>query len=172
MGLPTSRNVTLNPASPVPSALLDALQDQIVGMKFPAHWRPCGFQRGTLETNITYTVGATIQANANAAAWTGPLPPLFPVGTLVDGVYAYITGTGGAQTVEVALWAWDPTAGGTSTLIADLLVVNPPAAVTKYTLQPGANPYTTIDGSNLYVKVTMPLLNTIVDSFAIHASRL
>lgn len=40
MLLPTSRNVTLNPSDPIPSALLDDLQDCIIGTKKPTTIRP------------------------------------------------------------------------------------------------------------------------------------
>lgn len=39
MALPTSRDVTLTPADPVPSALLNKLQDQVVGAKRPSFTR-------------------------------------------------------------------------------------------------------------------------------------
>lgn len=42
MALPTTRDLTLGPASPIPSSVINSLQDQIVGLKFPRTTFPYG----------------------------------------------------------------------------------------------------------------------------------
>lgn len=53
--LPYSRTLTINPTDPIPSALLNELEDQIIGAKIPELPRHLGSQKWSLVTGGTAT---------------------------------------------------------------------------------------------------------------------
>jgi hypothetical protein len=62
MALPTTRDLTLSPSDPVPSALLNTLQDQIIGGKHPTFETPIAACDFALEAGGT--------ASLNNGQWT------------------------------------------------------------------------------------------------------
>jgi hypothetical protein len=131
MALPTSRNTTYTSASPVLSADLNALQDQIVGAKRPSidTWQiPLG--RAASEVNITWdTTLGFVAANPGPANFNYvPLNVL--VGTRLTSLRAIVLGTGAATTVTIRIYRGN--GDGTISLIGALVIASPPAAWAQY----------------------------------------
>lgn len=100
MPLPTSRDLTINPTDPIPSSLLNKLQDCTVGMKFPLHDRPIG--------PASWQVKAGGNASLGDGQWTfGALSQLvapleLPYGTTIATVlFAYNRGGAGNITLKL-----------------------------------------------------------------------
>lgn len=100
MALPTTRDITVSPTSPIPSALANKLQDMITGWKFPAmdfphpacDWRPQGGGSGLLGDG-QWTFGGLTILMAKIR---------LPVGTLISScTFGY--NRGGAGTIDVYL---------------------------------------------------------------------
>jgi hypothetical protein len=173
--LPTSRDTNATGATPVKSGDINDLQDCIIGMKQPAHWRWSCVSRGWLETNITFDTSGGIgcgsaKANAGAAVLAGMVIPTPPVGTRITGLKARFKGTGAAATAHVYLQRAN--GDGTMTNIGDLAIVNPPNAWATYTLDPIGAISTLADPEALYLAATLPLLNMELSNFAIKVDRL
>lgn len=124
MTLPTSRDVTLNPADPFPSTLGNKLQDCIIGMKHPeieteiptADWIA---RAGTL----TYNDGEIVAAGG----YTLIAPIRLPVGDRLTTLsFLYVLGASGS--VTYSLKRRDMTVGGA-----------PPAAATLFTATDNTN---------------------------------
>ncbi len=131
MSLPTSREETATPASPIRSHLMNVIQDCIVGGKHGkiARWFP-PLGRAASEFNLTFTNGHVF-ANAPAAAFNYVPAPLH-AGDEIVGIRANVKGTGAAGNVQVFLVKWS--ASGAQSIAGTLTIVDPPNAWAIYEL--------------------------------------
>lgn len=97
--LPSSRDFTLAPGDPVPSTLLNTLQDQIIGDKHSSRvlmFPPIRFQATAGSGNVTFTgsngaAGGAWTTNAGpAGAWEVETSLLVPAGTSIDKIEAFL----------------------------------------------------------------------------------
>lgn len=163
--LPTARDITLAPGDPIPSALLNKLQDCIIGKKHPliTRWYP-PLSRTANDVNMTFTNG-DYHANANAASINYVSAPLF-VGDTFGSLKARVKGTGGAGNVVARLTRWRD---GVQAVIATLTIVNPPAAWATYSF---AFSDIVLDGDAYWLNCDFALTNQAINSFGLEISRL
>jgi hypothetical protein len=175
MSLPTSRNTTYAPAAQVKSADLNALQDMIIGMKWPSHWRWRGAIRGGIETNIVYDNGAgsswgIAKASAGTAKLYGLALDALPVGTRITAMGLVIAGTASGQTVAATLAVVTPGSGPST--IDSHSVVNPTNAVLTVYTHTLASPYTLVQGDQLSISIDIPNSGTLISAVGVQIDRL
>lgn len=159
MTLPTSRNTTYTPATPVLSADLNDLQDAIVGAKRPAlwHWQtPVGLQSAEDGVHLdgVWSIapfqGGFWKSTAGAPGLTFLTIPIHPtVGDRIIAIGARALGLA-ANDIVLNLTSFDAV-----TRVANatpVTIAAPPAAWAKYT---GAvTPMTVLDGLEYRIEVT------------------
>lgn len=144
MGLPTSRDETITSAGSIPSALLNKLQDQVVGAKQPSleRWYPLNAQAGsTLAGSGTSSGGFGPTASGSCSFIVGQG---IPVGFRITEVEVYAGGSGSITfNLEIS---HGPSPGSPSTVVAGSLSSLPPSATPgKYTFTL-ATPYVLLAG--------------------------
>jgi hypothetical protein len=172
MGLPQTRDLTMDGTTPLPSSTVNRIQDCIVAGKFGTRWAWFKPGRCSIETNIAFDNGGgvpdMIRATAdNAVLYGFPLPPL-PPGTQILGAGMVLSGAHLAETVEFDVLRYSIADAGEKN-VASVTAINPVAAVTKYT--PGTvvlgGPYSMLDGESLYGKLTLPKAGEFVTAVGI-----
>lgn len=100
MGLPTSRDQTVTNASPVPSALLNNLQDQIIGNKHPQLELDIDASKGRPDNNAGGSYNPNGYWSTFVGAGTVRIPIEVPVGKRIVSVECFysINGTGAGLT--------------------------------------------------------------------------
>ncbi|MGE0547629.1 MAG: hypothetical protein AB7O24_01155 [Kofleriaceae bacterium] len=169
MGLPTSRERTYTTATPVDPNDMNAIQDAIIGRKYPTIYRWFGVGRGGLETNVIFDNGGgvysgQIRSSSDNAEVDGIVIPGFEIGTLISGLAARVSGPGTSQTVQVILSV-------RGSLVGSLSIVNPGSEAT-YTQDPVTNPKVLGVGDVLVVKALLPKAATNLWAIGIGSSRL
>jgi hypothetical protein len=99
MGLPTSRDITINDGDPIPAWIINKLEDQVIGSKHPELKRGYVATRFAWSSGFTISNGAQINSTAAAAAYCGID---IPVGDRITTIkWGYIVGTGGQITMSL-----------------------------------------------------------------------
>lgn len=171
MGLPTSRDRTFIAAASIPSATVNALQDCIVGRKYPPTWTwrpPLG--RAASEINLTWdVVNGFVKANPGPANFD--LVPITPnVGDRITTIGARVLGTGAGSNVVVRLYRNNGD-GTARTTLATLTIVTPPAAWALYSVALGAAE-TVADGKGYFIQADIPTTNQSVALVGYQSDRL
>jgi hypothetical protein len=128
MPLPTSREETATPANPVSSNTINAIQDSIVGAKFPLRtvWTPP--RNLYLAGGVAPSNAAQVLTSTGAAdVWCDALP--LPPGTRITHIKARTFGTG-ASNISCVLYA---TKGDVAISIGSVSMIATPAAWATYT---------------------------------------
>jgi hypothetical protein len=171
MSLPSSRDYAATAASPVLSATTNRLQDCVIGMKWPSHWRWKTPTRGGIETNVQLNNGGGLGDMAHATADNAELSfsmDSLPEGTRITGVGAVLSGVAAGETIQIQLARFTPGAG--ETIFASVSVTNPPSGTVLYTAS--CTPYTLAPGESLYAYVTLPKAGDYVTSVGVQIDRL
>jgi hypothetical protein len=103
MALPTSREETFTPASPVSSNTLNAIQDAIIGRKRPSFVRSVPFAALNIINGWTFTFGGTAYYESNASGSAYLALPM-EVGERVTGIEVDVYGNGAADTTFTAYY--------------------------------------------------------------------
>lgn len=171
MSLPTSRDLTFGTASKVTSAILNTLQDCIIGRKYPPTWWwrvPLG--RAASEVNLTWdTVNGFVKANPGPANFD-LVPLLANVGDRITTIGARVLGTGAGGTVVIRLYRNNGD-GTARTQLAALNIVTPPAAWAFYSVALGA-PETVTDQKAYFFQADIPTTNQSVGLVGYQSDRL
>ena len=90
--LPTTRNRTYLAGDPINANDLNDFQDQIIGRKFPRHWRPVPMLAGPLDHDMTYAASHFVAGpvSPTVGAWNPSAPILIP-GETIYKVRAIVT---------------------------------------------------------------------------------
>ncbi len=117
MGLPTSREETATPASPVSSNTTNAIQDAIIGAKFKPRWHWFNGLHGAWTSGVSdfsrssaYWLTSTTNANASYGF------PFLYVGCRVLGIGMRYRGAAAATDVELTFEESNGPAGGANYL--------------------------------------------------------
>ncbi len=92
MALPTTRDYTITPAGQVPGALLNTLQDMVIGNKHPTLTIPIpgdAFKQRNTGSTVTLSVGSTLLSNGASACDT-IAGLILPVGKRIIAVRFYV----------------------------------------------------------------------------------
>jgi hypothetical protein len=164
--LPSSRNTTYVASSPVKSADLNAIQDCIVGMKYPTRtvWFP-PLSRTANDITVTFTNGMYF-ASANNGSINYVAAPIGE-GDRVTRLRANVKGTGGAGNVQVVLTRWKD---GVQTTVGTLTIVNPPNAWANYDAAIG--PFVVAAGEAYWLNCVFALQNQGISAFGLDSDRL
>jgi hypothetical protein len=92
VSLPTSRNTTYTPASPIKSNDLNDIQDSIINLYAAADWRPLP-PIGARFENCAYNEPAGY-VDCSSAPWSCSIPIVLPHGMQVRNVLVYRFGNG------------------------------------------------------------------------------
>lgn len=142
MALPTTRDITLNPADPVPSALLNKLQDQVVGKKMPSNTRVFGPLGGSvlpqvpanLTSNIATSPGQNYVVSSGVVSMVIYLPG--ELGDRITGLTVRAYGDGVADCTYTAGYL---DGSGVITQLANATDTNRAAAWGDFQLTPWTN---------------------------------
>lgn len=168
MTLPTSRNTTYAASSPILSADLNALQDMIIGRKFPAADFPFGGTAFQLQTG-------TAQVGAAADNWTfsavsqliANLSRSFGVGTRLNSLkFAY--NRGGAGNVTLSLYKRNIVTNAARVTIATT-TINAGTGWTTTTLSPV---YVTEADMSVWLEVQCDNVANVFGGCIVNADRL
>lgn len=150
MALPDTREETVTSAGQVKSATINKIQDQIVGMKKPRHWRWFTFLKGQhLEASVTFNYFEVI-ASADAGFVSRPVDFLVP-GEIIYGIKVRLFGSAAAGNTLAALLEHRDTI---TTTLDTFSIVNPGAAYADYSKSYGS-PFTVADGKIYGVSLTL-----------------
>jgi hypothetical protein len=169
MGLPTSREGPIGSHAPVTSTRIAAIEDSIIGRKFPPTWNwriPLG--RAALEVNVAWDFNGFVKATSGGA--TIGLIPIAPnVGDRITDLGARILGTGAGPSMAVRLQRHN--GDGTRTLIATLTVAAPPAAWAFYTVAV-APAEVVADQRGYSIEADLPTTNQAIQLVGFRSDRL
>ena len=177
MALPTSRNHTYAVGGQVFSADLNDLQDCIIGMKVPAHYRWWGFHPGApLVTNIAFDNGGGVydgrlRATANTAVLKGFTLGSVPVGYRPKALAMYAAGTGAAQTLTTTLYK-QAVGGGLTSLGTVSAGATPSGTNTLYTLDPLTTVAALATGEHLVVEAAIGLSTSTIFAIGVQFDKL
>lgn len=168
MTLPTSRNYTQNPAAPIQSSLLNALQDCVVGMKRPSGWR--WITPSTPNVPGTVTMQEDNLLYANASTFSGMQLGHWLEGDRITAFAVRHLGTGVAWT---AMYVLKMNKGdGATTTLGTLSIVNPAAAWATFTLTLGAAQVLPANASLLLSETTGAIVSNRLGLVGIQSDRL
>jgi hypothetical protein len=126
VSLPTSRNTTYTPSSPLKSNDLNDIQDWIINLYSASGWMPLP-PIGARYENCAYNEAAGY-VDCSSAPWSCAIPIVLPVGMQVRNVRAYRFGNGGSS-MNLRLRKVEFTAGAPAmSTVKSLLISNPAAA--------------------------------------------
>lgn len=152
MGLPSSRNTTYSPATPIKSADLNLIQDCLVGAKRSSAWRwmsPC--TPNVINTNTMNLDGVMFAA---AGHFEGMSLGMWQEGDRITGMAVRHIGTGVSCTPVYTLNA--NLGNGAPVVIGTLTFVNPGATWNTYTYTL-ATPYVLPAAVSLFLSETASL---------------
>lgn len=158
MALPTSRDVTIYPGTPIPSYLLNSVQDFIVAHEAvltPLAARKRGDVTRTIcpiagqFTNCSYNEPSGYVV-ASTAPWSAAIPLVVENGDRIKVITFARFGTAGANQMNLSLRK--VTIGGTRSVVETLNIVNAPNAWNESVLTL-ASPETVASGTQYYVFV-------------------
>jgi hypothetical protein len=125
VSLPTSRNTTYTPASPIKSNDLNDIQDSIINLYAAADWRPLP-PIGARFENCAYNEPAGY-VDCSSAPWSCAIPIVLPVGMQVRNVRVYRFGNG-TSSMNLRLRKVEFTAGAPAMSNVKTLGISSPAA--------------------------------------------
>lgn len=155
MALPSSRDISLNPGDPVPSTLLNKLQDLFIGVKRNTGWRWITPVKPNVDSGNT--MNADGLSFAAAGTFSGMPLGWWEEGSRITGFAVKHLGTAPANTVTYTLNL--NKGDGAPTVLGTLTIVNPAVAWVQYTLtfdglSGRPSPFTMPAGSSLYLSET------------------
>jgi hypothetical protein len=109
MSLPNSRDITLSPGTEIPSTLLNALQDMIVGGRHSEFEYMLGASIFEARSTIAlpeFNADGDWQIDANNETIIADIGALFPVGTQINEITIYGTLASGNHEVDVSMLKW------------------------------------------------------------------